>query len=63
MGGIQLLGVKRVVESLEHIALFLREKVDGFPMFFPATTTALKSESLYIEGRVRDITIGSGDFP
>jgi len=42
MGGIQLLGVKRVVESLEHIALVLCEKVDGFPLFFPATATRIK---------------------
>ena len=28
--------------ELEHIALFRREKVDGFPMTFPATATTLK---------------------
>jgi len=39
-------GSPRYYHGLEHVALFRREKVDGFPVIFPATVTTLKSKSL-----------------
>ncbi len=45
---------------LEHIAHFRREKIDGVPVIFPATVTALKSQSLqnlYANPLMRDYRV------